>query len=125
MVTSTPGKLLVAARFLIGGGAFAAPVLSLRLGGIDPRPRPQSAYVLQLVGVRDALLGIGVLASSGEARRLWWSVGIACDLADAASAMAELAAGRVPRNGRSAAVLLASPFLGAALGAAALAAGDD
>lgn len=125
MVNSAPGRLLVAARFVIGGGAFAAPVLSLRVGGLAPRNRAQSAYVLQLVGVRDALLGVGLLASSGDARRLWWNIGIACDLADAGSAMVELAAGRVPRNGRTAVMLLASPFLGAALGAAALAAGDE
>ena len=78
-----------------------------------------------LIGLMFALLGVGLLASSGDARRLWWNIGIACDLADAGSAMVELAAGRVPRNGRTAVMLLASPFLGAALGAAALAAGDE
>ncbi|HEY2788466.1 MAG TPA: hypothetical protein VGI72_03365 [Gaiellales bacterium] len=125
MGTSTPGKLLVAGRVLIGGGAFVVPVPALRLGGLRPRRNPQAAYMLQLFAVRDAMLGVGLVASSGAARRTWWKAGIACDLADAAAALVETAAGRVPRNGRTGFMLIASPLLGAALGAAALAAEEE
>ena len=123
--TSTPGKLLVAGRFLIGGGAFLVPVPALRLGGLRPRRNPQAAYMLQLFAVRDAMLGVGLVASSGPARRTWLKAGIACDLADAAAALVETGAGRIPRTGRTTLALLASPLLGAALGAAALAAEED
>lgn len=125
MVASTPGKLLLAGRFLIGGAAFAAPVAGLRLGGLRPRRNPQAAYMLQLFAVRDAMLGAGLVASSGDARRTWWKVGIACDLADTAAALVEMGAGRIPRNARTALMLVASPLAGAALGAAALACEDD
>ena len=125
VVASTPTKLLVAGRFLIGGGAFVLPVPALRLGGLRPRRNPQAAYMLQLFAVRDAMLGVGLVASSGAARRTWWKAGIACDLADAAAALIETGAGRIPRNGRTALTLVASPLLGAALGAAALAAEDE
>jgi hypothetical protein len=125
VVASTPGRLLVAGRFLIGGGAFVAPVAALRLAGLRPRQNPQAAYMLQLFAVRDAMLGAGLVASTGAARRTWWKVGIACDLADAAAALVDTRAGRIPRNGRTALLLAVSPLLGAALGAAALASEDD
>jgi hypothetical protein len=124
VVASTPGKLLVAGRFLIGGAAFVVPVPALRLSGLRPRRNPQAAYMLQLFAVRDAMLGVGLVASSGDDRRLWWKVGIACDLADAAAALIEIGSGRTPRNSRTAFLLAASPLFGAALGAAALAAED-
>jgi hypothetical protein len=125
VVASTPGKLLVAGRFLIGGVSFVAPVAGLRLAGLRPRSNPQAVYMLQLFAVRDAMLGVGLVSSSGDARRTWWKVGIACDLADAAAALIELGAGRVPRNGRTTALLAVSPLFGAALGAAALASSDE
>ena len=125
VVASTPGKLLVAGRFLIGGASFVAPVAGLRLAGLRPRRNPQAAYMLQLFAVRDAMLGVGLVASSGNARRTWWKVGVACDLADAAAALIETGAWRIPRNGRTALLLVVSPLLGAALGAAALASEDE
>jgi hypothetical protein len=125
VVASTPGKLLVAGRFLIGGAAFIAPVAGLRLAGLRPRRNPQAAYMLQLFGVRDAMLGVGLVSSSADARRTWWKVGIACDLADAAAALVETGAGRIPRNGRAALLLVVSPLFGAALGAAVLASEDN
>jgi hypothetical protein len=125
VVASTPGKLLVAGRFLIGGAAFIAPVAGLRLAGLRPRRNPQAAYMLQLFGVRDAMLGAGLVSCSAGARRTWWKVGIACDLADAAAALVETGAGRIPRDGRTALLLVVSPLFGAALGAAALASEDN
>ena len=77
--------------------------------------------MLQLFAVRDAMLGVGLVASSGDARRTWWKVGIACDLADAAAAVIEIGSGQIPRNGRTAFLLAASPLSAASAAAASAA----
>jgi hypothetical protein len=120
---STPGKALTVARFLIGGGAWLAPNLSGRLFGLDPDANPQAAYVGRLFGSRDAALGIGYAATDGEARRLWWRLGVACDLLDAAAGVLAARRGDLPKS--AGAMVTGTALLAAGLGAAALAADDS
>jgi hypothetical protein len=99
-------------------------VLTQKLLGLDPETNAQAAYASRLFGVRDAALGVGLLCTSGDARRLWWKVGIGCDLADAAAGIVSAAQGQLPASTRVRVVLIGAGFIGASLGAAALARGD-
>ncbi len=97
------------------------PNVSGRLFGLDPSANPQASFLGRLFGVRDIAIGVGTLATpAGASRRLWWQLGILCDLMDAA------AAGLAARNGtlpRHAAVMAGATALAAAgMGVAALAA---
>jgi hypothetical protein len=119
---SAPGKTLTALRFLIGGGTWIAPRTAGRLFGLDADANPQVPYVGRLFAVRDAVLGVGLMATSGDARRLWWRVGVACDVADA---IAGLLAGRSKElPPASSAMVTGTALAAAALGAAAIAADD-
>lgn len=100
------------------------PMLTLKLLGLDPRANPEAAYVGRLFGVRDAALGVGLISTTGDARRLWWKVGIACDLADAAAGVVSGANGQLPASTRVRAVLIGAGLVGATLGTTALARGD-
>ncbi|MGH3117120.1 MAG: hypothetical protein ACRDQ2_08405 [Gaiellales bacterium] len=95
---SVPGRALVAVRFVIGAAAWFLPVLTMRLLGLDPEGNPQAAYVARLFAVRDAALGAGIVATRGDHRRLWWKIGIACDLADAAAGTSPAGSGSCPRT---------------------------
>ena len=44
-----------------------------------------SHYAWRLFGVRDVVLGIGTLRSSGAQRRAFATAGLACDIADGAA----------------------------------------
>ena len=112
----------MALRGAIGVTAWAVPDTAGRLFGLDPDANPQASYVGRLFAVRDLVLGIGLAGSEGDARRLWWQVGIGCDIADAA---AGAIAGRQGTLEPGPAVMVtATALLGAALGAVALAADD-
>src|SRR3954463_7547073 len=80
-----PAKTLSTLRFIIGGGAWVAPKPSAKLFGPDPDGNPQAPYLGRLFGVRDFMLGVGVRTGDTASRRLWWQVGIACDVAGAAA----------------------------------------
>jgi len=47
----------------------------------------------RLFGVRDVALGAGALAAGKEASKLWWQLGVVCDLADAAAGVISLRSG--------------------------------
>ena len=70
MPESAPGKTLTVLRFIIGGGAWIAPRTMGRLFGLDIDANPQAPYVARLFAVRDAVLGVGLVATDGDARRL-------------------------------------------------------
>ena len=122
MPDSTPGKVLTGMRLAIGTGAWVAPSLSGRAFGLDPDANPQASFVGRLFAVRDAVLGAGVLSSDGEARRLWWRLGVVCDVADAAAAVIAGRNGDLPTF--AAAMSTATALTAAGLGVAALAADD-
>jgi hypothetical protein len=119
---SVPGKVLTVTRFAVGGGAWLLPRTSGRLFGLDPDANPQAAYVGRLFGVRDAVLGAGLLSSKGDARRVWWRFGVACDVADAIAGLLAWRSGDLPPS--AAAMVTGTAVVAASLGAAALAADD-
>lgn len=91
-------KMRGLAFFRIGLGAFAwfAPRTMNRLFGV-PRAHdsPALIYMNRVFGVRAVSLGVGYLASSGEARELWHRLWLLCDAADTAMGAAMVARGRL------------------------------
>lgn len=123
MPHSLPGRLLVGVRLLLGTSSWATPKLVLTVLGLDPHANPHAIYSTRLFGVRDFVLGLGLMSSSGGARRVWWWLGMLCDLGDAAAGRLAARDGHVSSvRGR---LLVAAGIAGAALGAAALAGHDD
>ena len=114
---------LTGLRASIGAGTWIAPRLAGRLFGLDADANPQLPYVGRLFGVRDVALAAGLAMSSGQARRLWLQLGIACDAADAA---AGILAGRNGELSKFSAALVTAPALAAvAFGVAALQGGEE
>ena len=61
---------------------------------------PELEYMTRVFGVRAVALGVGYLASSGDARRLWHRLWLLCDAADTAMGAGMLASGRLsPERG--------------------------
>jgi hypothetical protein len=119
-MTPPPAQLLSGIRLGVGAGAWLAPGLTGKLFGLDPAANPQLAFMARLFGVRDVALAVGTGGTPPTARKVWWQVGIACDLLDAGAAYLAQRNGSIPR---SAAVMAGATALAAAgLGAAALAA---
>ena len=122
MPSASPAQMLPQARIAIGTGAWLAPNLSGRMFGLDPAANPQAAFLGRLFGARDIALGVGALAASAESRRLWWQLGIACDVLDAA---AGVLAGRNGTLPKAAAALATVTAIGAAVGGLAVLASED
>ena len=111
-------RVLIGIRASVGAGAWIAPRLAGRLFGLDAVANPQLPYVARLFGVRDVTLAAGLALSTGQSRRLWFQLGIACDVADT---VAGLAAGRQGEISRLSTVLVTAPaLLGIGLGIAGL-----
>lgn len=87
------------AYFRIGLGAFAwiAPRTMNRMFGV-PRTDDSAAliYMNRVFGVRAVSLGVGYLASEGEARRLWHRLWLLCDVADTAMGAGMARRGQLP-----------------------------
>ena len=120
---TAPGKALLAVR-LVFGAAWLMPVTALRVLGMNPDQNREAAYVGRLFAARDAALGIGLMASSGASRKLWWRIGIGCDIADAMAGLVSARRGELPNNRRLRISLFVAGIVGAALGASALAKND-
>lgn len=86
MPTLTPGTTLSALRLAVGGGAYLAPGLAGKVFGLDAAGTPQT-YLARLFGIRDVALVAAVYGTQGDARRLAWQLGIACDTLDAVAAI--------------------------------------
>jgi hypothetical protein len=122
-MATSPVQLLSGLRVAVGAGAWAAPNTTGKLFGLDPDNNPQASFMARLFGIRDIALGLGTTATTGSSRRLWWQLGIACDLADAAAAALAARNGTLPKV---AAVMAGTTAIAAAgLGVAALATADD
>jgi hypothetical protein len=78
-------KGLAVFRIVLGAFAWFAPRTMNRLFGV-PRAddSPALLYMNRVFGVRAVSLGVGYLASSGEARELWHRLWLLCDTADTA-----------------------------------------
>ena len=124
MVRSFPGRTLVGIRLALGTGAWVAPRFTLVMFGLDPERNPEAVYATRLFGVRNATLGAGLLASAGDDRRLWWTVGIVCDVADMAAALLGARAGRIPGDTRTVVTLTGAGVVAVGLAVAALAEDD-
>jgi len=111
-------KGLPAARIAIGLSAFSAPGLFVRGLRLREVEDPAAVFITRMVGARDLLLGVGALAASREARRLWLALGLAADAADAAAAALALRGG-APKPGMVISLVAALGAVG--LGAWALA----
>lgn len=85
-MSTEPAKILSSIRLAVGAGAWVAPGLAGKLFGLSPADNPQLAYMARLFGIRDIALAVGTNQTTGPSRRVWWQIGIACDLADAAAA---------------------------------------
>ena len=98
MNEEAPRAMRALAWFRIGLGAFAwfAPRTMNRIFGV-PRTddSPALIYMNRVFGVRAISLGVGYLASSGEARELWHRLWLLCDTADTVMGSAMVARGEL------------------------------
>ena len=115
---SNPAGQLAVGRIVVGIGSWAAPRLVQRAFAIDPDANPGAGYPMRLFGVRDLVIGLGVLNTSGAERKRWLQTGLACDLADIAAAGVSAKDGSLSPT--SALVGGAAAVGGAALGLLAL-----
>ena len=117
-----PGQILSSLRLGVGASAWLTPNLAGRLFGLDTAANPQASYLARLFGIRDVALAIGTQQTTGPSRRVWWQIGIACDLADAAAAYL---GGRNGTLSKATVVLAGGTAIAAAgLGVAAMQADD-
>jgi len=115
--------LLPGLRIVIGVAALIAPNITGKLFGFSPDANPQAAYFARLFGIRDIVLGVGTLMTTGPSRRLWWQFGILTDATDVVSASLGHRDGSVPVRAAAMAGLTAAAATG--LGVAALIAEED
>lgn len=87
--------------------AWFAPRAMNRLFGV-PRAdeSPTLIYMNRVFGVRAIALGVGYLASRGEARSLWHRLWLLCDAADTVMGAGMASRGEVPRAAAAKALLL-------------------
>lgn len=117
-----PAKILGSIRLAVGLGAWLTPNLAGKLFGLDSADNPQLPYMARLFGIRDVALAVGTTQTTGPSRRVWWQIGIACDLADAVAAYL---GGRNGSLSKSTVVLAGGTAVAAAaLGVAAMQAED-
>ena len=117
---SVPGRVMLGVRFACGAASWFAPKSTMRLLGMEPDRAPETIYVAR----SDAVLGAGLLAARGEARRRWWLLGIACDVSDALAGIVGARRNQLPKNAAVRTLLISAGVVGAGLGAWALAAED-
>ena len=77
---------------LVGGAAFLLPRLGVKQLGLHDDA--ESAYLMRLFAARNIAMTTGLLLSRGDARRLWWQVGIVCDVLDAGAGLLGLRDGK-------------------------------
>jgi hypothetical protein len=94
-------------RIANGVLAWFAPRAMNRLFDV-PRQDESSTliYMDRVFGVRAVTLGVGYLASSGEARKLWHRLWLLCDAADTVMGAAMAARGGIPRAAAAKALAL-------------------
>ncbi len=119
-----PGRIMVGGRMLFGVAFFAAPRPSMRAVGLAPDDNPQALHWARIFGIRDAALGLGLLGSRGDARRLWWRVGMLCDAGDAVAGLLSWRRGDLPHRPSTLVLFTGSALAGVGFGAAALLRGD-
>jgi hypothetical protein len=94
--TDAPGLLLCALRSGVGGTAFLAPAVAARSFHISDGA--DETYLVRLFAARNLALTAGLLASRGQARRLWYKAGVICDVLDIAAGLLGFRAGKKPSS---------------------------
>jgi hypothetical protein len=94
--TDAPGLLLCALRSGVGGTAFLAPEVAARNFHIGEGA--DETYLVRLFAARNLAFTAGLLASRGEARRLWYKAGIVCDVLDVGAGLLGFRAGKKPSS---------------------------
>ena len=117
MAQIKPTTALPAVRLAIGAGAYAFPEVTGKVFGFNMADNHEAVFMGRLFGIRDVVLGAGVLASSGDARALWWRLGILSDVADAGAGYLGLKAGG-PKRGMIMATATAVSAVGLGIAAA-------
>ena len=108
-------------RVAAGVLAWLNPRLTARLFGMSGGGGG-SHYAWRLFGVRDVVLGIGTLGSSGAQRRAFAAAGLVCDVADGGAGAIGMYRGDFTRSTAGAPVLV--PAIAVAVGAWALSGSD-
>ena len=116
-------RVMAVGRILLGVALTVAPRQAAAGWIGDPAADPRTGVVARALGIRDAVLGLGVLASvsDGEAAQRWLAACVAADVVDFAATVA--VRDELPPLGRVGVPLLAGGS--AAAGAALLAALSD
>lgn len=77
-------------------GILVAPVVSGRLLGVDTATAQRVTWLTRMMGVRDAALGVGALASTRTGgSRAWLAAGAVADAVDVVVLIGALRQGRV------------------------------
>src|SRR3954452_5673993 len=118
MARTLPGRLVVGGRLLFGAAFFVAPRPAMTAVRVAPADNPQAAHWSRIFGIRDTALGLGLLGSSGDARRLWWRLGMLCDAGDAVAGVVSWRRGDLPRRPSTLLLFTGSALAGVGLGAA-------
>jgi hypothetical protein len=105
---------LAAMRIVAGALAWLDPRRTARVFGLTG----DAHYALRLFGIRDVVLGIGTLVSSGSQRRAFAAAGLACDAADGVAGAMGMARNDFDRTTWGAPILV--PAVAVAFGAWAL-----
>jgi hypothetical protein len=94
MPALNPSSTLPALRLAIGVGAWAAPGVTGKVFGFkNIDTNHEALFMARLFGARDVALGAGALAAGTSASKLWWQLGVACDVADAAAGVISFRSG--------------------------------
>lgn len=111
-------RLFAAGRLTYGSGLVAGPG---RFAGIwigDDAKRPATQIALRALGIRDAAIGAGIVATADDSRRLrpWLVAAAAADLVDLVATVSA-PAGSIPTSARwgTAAVAGVSTIAGVAM----------
>lgn len=91
----TPALMLCALR-AVGGAAFLAPTIGARKLGVSDGA--DGSYLVRLFAARNVALAAGLMVSRGEARKLWYQAGIACDALDVAAGLLGFKEGKKPSS---------------------------
>jgi hypothetical protein len=117
-------RLFAAGRLAYGSGLVASPRRFARIWIGEDAERPATQVALRALGVRDAALGAGIVATADDSRRLrpWLVAAAVSDLVDLVATVGA-PAGSIPTSVRWGTALVAGVSAGAGV-AMYLALGD-
>ena len=102
---------LAAGRIGLGLLGRLAPRRTATMFGAGAAATPELDYMTRVFGARALALGVGYLASEGEARRLWQRLAFVCDVSDTIAGIGDLRRGEVRRSSAISAVALTGGYM--------------